>query len=719
MSITLLFCAPGFQAAKTFMPDGSVKAYDLGYKFEHAEIPCDGLIDLGRAIESVARASGVIIIRGRVIPGAPDWIRRKMKVDRDRNEIPWIEAADRQWVCWDFDKTDIPFNPLDPEAAVRELVAKFPEGLKEASFVWQLSSSQHKHSTLRCHIWQYLDRPYSDQELKQYARRIPYGPDRSLFNPVQPHDVADPTFIESTDPLPIRLGYVEGLRQYGQILVGETNRLKDQALATLDKAVREIRNIKQGEARHPVVNRWAYALGQLTPHLLSEVEVFNRIQEACLSGRDPMPLERITDEVRRGIDDGQKTPKLAGEAWKAYIEYEGKDFKVAGTTANATVIMAHDARWNGVLAYNDRAQQIVLLRNPPVPDHLAGPAAPRDWNQGSDATRTQAWFAQEYRCRLTAKDINAAAEAVAEENRFDPVREWLEDLQWDGMPRLNDIARTYLGAAHAFEGEIFAKFCLAAVARAYEPGCKVQSTMVLEGDENIGKSTFLETLAGPKAWYASIQVDLSSKDAIQYIHGPWISDFSEMTAFKKTGQTEALKDFLSRSFDRVRLPYKPNVVDLPRRGVFAATTNEKVYLASRTGNRRIRPIKCTYVKELEPSVREQLWAEAKHRYLAGEDVWKIEDEAGLKAAVQDRELDRHDAWHDEAYKYLVRVPTTTIADVLTLALAVPVERQDNRAQQRVTRILQDLGWTRSRTGDGRSWRAPPGWLPSTTTVQPN
>jgi predicted P-loop ATPase len=710
--ITLLFCAPGHEAAKTFLPDGSVKAYDLGYKFEHAEIPLAGLIDLGKVIESVAQTPGVVAIRGRVIPGAPDWINRTMKPKPGRP--PFIESADRQWVCWDHDKTDIPFDPNNPEAAVMALVARYPEGLREASFVWQLSSSQHKHPTLRCHIWQWLDRPYSDQELKQYARRIQYGPDRSLFNAVQPHYVSNPVFIGQADPLPVRLGYVEGLRQWGQILVGETNRLKEQALSLLDKAVREIRNIKQGEARHPVVNRWSYALGQLTPHLLSEVEVFNRIQEACLSGRDPMPLDRIADEVRRGIDDGAKTPKLAGESWKAYIEYEGKDFRVAGTAANASVIMAHDAKWNGVLAYNDRSQQIVLLRNPPVPDHLAGPPAPRDWNQGSDATRTAAWFSQEYRARMHTKDINAAAEAVAEENRFDPVRDWLEDLQWDGMSRLDNLAADYLGATKPYEGQVLAKFCLAAVARAYEPGCKVDATLILEGEEGLGKTTFLEELAS-RAWYASVQVDLSSKDAIQYIHGPWISDFSEIAAFKKTGQTEAIKDFLSRSYDRVRLPYKPTVVDLPRRGVFAATTNEKQYLASRTGNRRMRPILCTRLKTLPPGIREQVWAEAKHRYLAGEDVWKIEDEAGLKQAQQDRELDRHDAWHDEAVKYLRRVSTTTIADILSLALVIPVDRQDNRAQQRVTRILQDLSWTRSRSGDGRSWKAPPDWLPITTS----
>jgi predicted P-loop ATPase len=276
------------------------------------------------------------------------------------------------------------------------------------------------------------------------------------------------------------------------------------------------------------------------------------------------------------------------------------------------------------------------------------------------------------------------------------------------------LARDYLGATKPYEGEVLAKFCLAAVARAYEPGCKVDATLILEGPEGLGKTTFLEELAS-RAWYASVQTDLSSKDAIQYIHGPWIADFSEISAFKKTGSTEAIKDFLSRSFDRVRLPYKPNVVDLPRRGVFAATTNEKQYLASRTGNRRMRPILCTFIKHLDPVTREQLWAEAKHRYLAGEDVWKIVDQEGLKEAQQDRELDRFDAWHDEALKYLKRVEKTNISDILTLALTIPPAQQDNRAQQRVTRILQDLHWTRSRSANGSMWKAPSGWLTTHTT----
>jgi predicted P-loop ATPase len=152
------------------------------------------------------------------------------------------------------------------------------------------------------------------------------------------------------------------------------------------------------------------------------------------------------------------------------------------------------------------------------------------------------------------------------------------------------------------------------------------------------------------------------------------------------------------------------VVDLPRRGVFAATTNEKTYLASRTGNRRIRPIYCHKAEPLPPALREQIWAEAKHRFLAGEDTWQIADTEGLKEAQAERQIDRHDAWHDEVLKYLCKVERTSISDLLNLALTVPVDRQDSRAQQRVTRILQDLGWLRTKGSDGRQWRSPPGWL---------
>jgi predicted P-loop ATPase len=717
--ITLLFCAPGYVATKTFdetLP-GGVKAYDLGYKFEWAEVECQGIVDLGRIVESASQSPSVVMIRGKVLPGSPEWIRRAMKPKPGKPA--YIEPTENDWVMWDFDKTTIPYDPNDPEASARALVDMFPEGLKEASFVWQSSSSQHKHSTFRGHIFQYLDRPYTDQELKYYAKRMPFGPDRSVFNAVQPHYVAAPIFATGVDPIPTRMGYVEGLKPWGTVQGQETNRLKEQALALLDKACREIKAIKQGEARHPVVNRASYSLGQLSPHLLSEHEIFNRLQEACLTGKDPMPLDRIIDEVRRGIEDGKKTPKLAGEAWKAHLEYEGKDFKVSGTPTNATIVLSNDSRWNGVLGLNDRAQQIVLLKSPPVPEHLAGPPAPRDWIAGSDGTRTAAWFAQEYRCRIHAKDINAAVEAVAEENRYDPVKDWLEDLEWDGTARLDTIARDYLGAVESYEWQIFTKFCLNAVARAYEPGCKSQYTMVLEGVEEIGKSDFLEALAG-RAWYASVQVDLSSKDAVQYIHGPWISDFSEIASFKKTSQVEALKDFLSRPYDRVRLPYKPNVVDLPRRGVFAATTNEKVYLASRTGNRRFRPIYChgistperpkAHIPLMTPGVREQVWAEARYRYLAGEDTWQIQDAASLKLAQSERELDRFDAWHEVVERWLKRVEQSTVSEILELALAMPAERQDNRAQQRVIRILQDLSWIRSRTSSGRLWRAPPGWV---------
>ena len=41
--------------------------------------------------------------------------------------------------------------------------------------------------------------------------------------------------------------------------------------------------------------------------------------------------------------------------------------------------------------------------------------------------------------------IDSAIRLVADENRYHPVREYLESLEWDGVPRIDDALRHFLG----------------------------------------------------------------------------------------------------------------------------------------------------------------------------------------------------------------------------------------------------------------------------------
>ena len=74
------------------------------------------------------------------------------------------------------------------------------------------------------------------------------------------------------------------------------------------------------------------------------------------------------------------------------------------------------------------------------------------------------------------------------EHSFDPIREYLDGLKWDGVPRLDGWLTRYCGAADTPLNRAFGrKTLLAAVRRVREPGCKFDFMLVLEGPQGQGK----------------------------------------------------------------------------------------------------------------------------------------------------------------------------------------------------------------------------------------
>jgi predicted P-loop ATPase len=304
----------------------------------------------------------------------------------------------------------------------------------------------------------------------------------------------------------------------------------------------------------------------------------------------------------------------------------------------------------------------------------------------------------------TVSDVLPAVMRHARENAFHPVRDYLNGLEWDGVQRLDRWLQSCMGATDtAFTRMVGRKTLIAAVARAFKPGCKVDTVLILEGPQGIKKSSAIAALFG-KEWTAeSVNLFDQHNKMVMSMMGAWVVELAEFIAIQKKDQN-AVKGMLSMRSDRVVLPYAKMASDHPRQCIFFGTINpgETGYLTDTTGNRRYWPVEVARAElDLIEARRDQLWAEAAHAYGQGESWWLEggDQEKLAQEAVNDRE--EYDVWDEILTEKLITqgVLSTSLASALQ-ALGVPYERMDKRVKDRAAECLRRIGY-RSKIGKER------------------
>jgi predicted P-loop ATPase len=295
----------------------------------------------------------------------------------------------------------------------------------------------------------------------------------------------------------------------------------------------------------------------------------------------------------------------------------------------------------------------------------------------------------------TIADLLPAVMRHAKENSFHPVRDYLRSLKWDGTPRLDRWMHTCLGAPDSpFVRAVGRKTLIAAVARAFRPGCKVDTVLVLEGPQGIRKSTAIATLFGDDHTAESVNLFDQHNKMVMSMMGAWCVELAEFIAITKRDENQ-VKGMLSMRSDRVVLPYAKMASDHPRQCIFFGTINpgESGYLTDSTGNRRYWPVAVTKADiELLADRRDQLWAEAYRAFLTDEPWWLSDEEEAL-AAEQVADREEYDVWEEILFEKLVRggIRSTSVASALKI-IGVPEERMDKKNQNRVAKALRSCGF---------------------------
>jgi putative DNA primase/helicase len=247
---------------------------------------------------------------------------------------------------------------------------------------------------------------------------------------------------------------------------------------------------------------------------------------------------------------------------------------------------------------------------------------------------------------------------------------------------------------------------VSAVARVMRPGCKVDTTLILVGDQGARKSTAIRILAsGP--WFADTILDLQNKDFYENIQGVWLYELQELDSLRHREWTR-VKAVLSSQEDRWRRPYGRRTEAHQRQVCFVGTTNESQFLGDPTGARRFWPVRCRGVVDVEALERDrdQLWAEAVVRFKRGER-WHLEgEEVAWAAAIADR-FRHEDPWEEPVACWAGGQERFTLTECWRGALNREGREAPRAESMRLADVLRRVGYEtkeRRRVGYGAQVR---------------
>jgi len=142
----------------------------------------------------------------------------------------------------------------------------------------------------------------------------------------------------------------------------------------------------------------------------------------------------------------------------------------------------------------------------------------REWRD-SDDSRVLHYIETRYKF-LKFETFYAAVKIRFDETRFHPIRKMIDDVVWDGTPRMETSLIDYLGAEDSAYSRFLSKMLfVAAVARVYEPGCKYDNMVIFVGDQGCGKSTFCERMALDPEYFTDSVRGIGTKEGIEQLSG--------------------------------------------------------------------------------------------------------------------------------------------------------------------------------------------------------
>ena len=325
-------------------------------------------------------------------------------------------------------------------------------------------------------------------------------------------------------------------------------------------------------------------------------------------------------------------------------------------------------------------------------------------------------LAETYGLEVDDKKATKTLLYIAKQNKFHPVEDYLRHIAREVAPEsIDNLAYKYLGVDTELANTYLKLWILAAAARAIYPGCYVRNVLILQGKQNIGKSTFFRILGGEH--FCDSLGDCKNKDQLLIAHRKHIHEWAEFEKLWRKSMRSEVKAFISATEDTFRIPYGRSTETFSRRFILCGTSNEEQFLKDPTGNDRfwIISVKQEIALEQLAKKKDAIWSAAVKKVLAANPrdvmtgkLWKLPEhllEINKENTSQYEEL--HE-WEDTIQNLMESIGSCGILFPNKILEELDIEIKDApKHGTKINDLMTKLGWRRSkkrrRHKDGRSY----------------
>lgn len=297
------------------------------------------------------------------------------------------------------------------------------------------------------------------------------------------------------------------------------------------------------------------------------------------------------------------------------------------------------------------------------------------------------------RIGLPITEVKDYVGAIAGKAAYHPVRAWLDGVVWDGVSRLPDLFSTLTVAPEHehYKNAMVRRWLISAIAALYSESMKDKFELVLvfTGTQGVGKTSWVKSLCPVDyAVKDGLALNPDEKDSVLQLIKHWLVELGELDGIFRKADIAKLKAFTSRTDDEVRLPYKPLDSRFKRRTVMFGSVNENNFLTDNTGNRRWLTVALKAVDYQHAIDVQQLWAEVRTLYEAGEQWHLTKEETDMLNAMNQQ----HEAIQPLEELLLEAFVKPEMAPNLTLVGVepVPARKPGNTVKLNATMVVRGL-----------------------------